>query len=171
LIMKHNLIENIEFDLDKASEMYQALKSDYGIKDFLKVNQIIKDSAKYAIQKFKKNIPIWNEIKIVFVLRIGSGMLGRFRTGTSSGIPIIIMSESAILKAAEKYNVPLSLAVETTIYHELGHALCEVDFEQYENAHLKVDDEEEWVEEFSRNFYEWDEVPEDLERLVTSEYK
>ena len=156
------LYENIEFVLDKESEENDAIENDYGIKDIGAIHQDIIKFSKEALKTFKEKVPIWKDIKIIFVNKIGGGALGRFRSGTSSTTPIILMSEKDILKGSKKYNVPLWVAVETTIFHELGHAVCELERDVFGYEFLEYGIEEDWVEDLAYQMHEYGDIPHDL---------
>jgi len=49
----------------------------------------------------------------------------------------------------------LWVAVETTIYHELGHAICELEYDTFGYKYLEYSDEEEWVESFAYNLHNY----------------
>lgn len=151
------LMENAE------KEEIDGIENDYGIdKDV--PEEIIKFSEK-AIEQFKKDIELYKDIEIVFVRNIG-GLLGKFRSGTASSTPIILLSKKNILQSAKKYNVSIKTTIETTIFHELGHALCELDFDLFGGRFLKFDNEEEWVENFAYDYYNWGTIPDELENLI-----
>ena len=95
------LNENVEFLLDKESDEYNHITNDYGIKDISKIDSDIVKFSKEAIETFKNKVDLFNDIRIVFVNNIG-GALGRFRSGTSSSTPIVLLSEKDILKGSKK---------------------------------------------------------------------
>ncbi len=164
------LSENIEFLLDKEGDEYNHIQSDYGIKDINKIHSDIVEYCTDSIDKFKSHVDLFDDIKIIFVKNIGGGALGRFRSGTSSSTPVILMSEKNIVKASKKYDIPLWVAVETTIFHELGHAICELEYDVFGYEYLEYGDEEEWVENFAYELHNYDSIPDDLETFI-SEYK
>lgn len=150
--------ENIQSELD-------SIAADYGIKD---VSPEFIEYSEGAKKEFMEAIDIFDDIKIVFVKRMNKNLLGKFRSGTATSTPIILMSEDNILQSLKKYKVSIETAVTTTIYHELGHAICELDNEVYDKF-LNYDDEEDWVEDFAHEFYQYGTIPTDLEEFV--EYK
>ena len=164
------LNENIIFLLDKEGDEYNHISNDYGIKDINKIHLDIVKFSKEAIETFKDKISLFNDIRLVFVDNIGEGALGRFRSGTSSSIPIILLSEKNILEGSKDYNVPLWVAVETTIFHELGHAICELEYDVFGYEYLEYGNEEEWVEEFAYKLHDYGGIPQDLENFIR-EYK
>jgi hypothetical protein len=164
------LNENIEFVLDKESEENDAIINDYGIRDLSKIHQDIIKFSKEALDTFKEKVPIWNDVKVIFVNKIGDMALGRFRSGTSLSIPIVLMSEKDILSATKEYNIPLWVAVETTIFHELGHAICELERKIFGYKFLEYGIEEDWVEDLAYQLHEYGDIPHDLETFI-QEYK
>lgn len=159
-----NLIENIEFILDKESEEYQGLNDDYKIIDYSKIEQTFKDLVLTSLNKFKERVNLWKDIKIVFVNK--KDFLGMFRSETSTSIPIILLSYKELIKSAKQYKVPLWVAIETTIFHELGHAICELERIEYGYKYLDYSDEEDWVENFAYELHEYDSIPQDLEEYL-----
>jgi len=71
------------------------------------------------------------------------GKLGRYSNGTVSE-PVIVLDTEAIRGACEKYDLPVELGVETTIAHELAHAIQEAE---------GLEDDEEQAEEFARQWH------------------
>jgi len=164
--IKEHLNENIEFLLDKESDEYSDIDNDYGIKDINNVHSDIAKISKESIKRFKGKVKLFNDIRIVFVNNIGEGALGRFRSGTSSSTPIILLSEKDILMGSKKYDVPLWVAVETTIFHELGHAICELEYDIFGYEYLEYGDEEDWVENFAYELHEYGDIPQDLKNFI-----
>ena len=158
--------ENVEFLLDKESEEYQDLFNDYPIVDYTKVDSSLKESASESLDRFKNRIDLWKDIKIVFAKKLGGDLLGRFRSGTSTSTPIILLSIKEILSASKKYNIPIWVTVETTVFHELGHCICELERDIFGYKYLEYGDEEEWVEEFAYQLHEYDQIPNDLETFI-----
>lgn len=76
------------------------------------------------------------------------GDLGRYVSGTVSR-PMVVLSLPAIRAACEKYGLPYALGVETTITHELAHAV-------QESRGLTPDEAE--AERFARAWWERREV-------------
>lgn len=153
--------ENIEI------EEYNSVIDDYGIKKNVS-NELIKMSNK-AINQFKEDIDLFDDIEIIFVENIG-GLLGKFRSGTASSTPIILLSDTNILKASKKYNVSLETTMASTIYHELGHAICELE-ESFDYQFLNYDDEEEWVEDFAYDYYNYGIIPDELQEFIENKPK
>ena len=68
--IKEHLNENIEFLLDKESDEYSDIDNDYGIKDINNVHSDIAKISKEAIKRFKSEVKLFNDIRIVFVNNI-----------------------------------------------------------------------------------------------------
>lgn len=164
--MKWNVNEDITHVLDKESDEYIEINNDYTIRDYNKIHQDFLNIVPIALKIFKENVKIWDDIKVVYVSKIGEGALGRFKSGTSSSTPIIMVSEKNILNACKKYDVELDTAIKTTLYHELGHAICELEYDLYGYQYLEYSSEEDWVEDFAYNLFEYNEIPEDLTEFI-----
>jgi hypothetical protein len=154
------------FSYDKSNEEFIGIDDDYGIKDISEVNKEVVESVEKALDKFLKKIKIWDDIKIVFVTDMEEDTLARFRSETSSSSPIIMLSEENMIEGSEEYDVPLWVAVETTIFHELGHAICELERDVFGYMYLEYGEEEEWVEDFAYELHENGIIPHDLKTFM-----
>ena len=76
------------------------------------------------------------------------GKLGIYIDGTSSA-PVIVLDYGSIFKACTDYNAPLETAIETTILHELGHAIEEA---------RELETDEDRAEQFARHYYDYGEL-------------
>lgn len=81
---------------------------------------------------------IWSDTKISFTVGFVQGldesMLGKYVDGTSSH-PMVVLDPRNIQYACANYRVSLETAIETTIMHELAHAMEEkYEFEHDENV-------------------------------------
>lgn len=74
--------------------------------------------------------------------------LARYINGTSDA-PVIIVDDKGIDRAAKAGRVPLPVAVETTLVHEMGHAYVDS-----VGLSGEIDDEESVVEGAARFFYD-----------------
>ena len=74
--------------------------------------------------------------------------LARYVNGTNDA-PVVILDDRGIERAAKAGRVPLSVAVETTLVHEMGHAYVDS-----VGLSGEMDDEENVVEGAARFFYE-----------------
>jgi hypothetical protein len=75
--------------------------------------------------------------------------LAKYVSGTSSA-PVIVVDAEAVLNAAGKFEVPLEVAVETTLLHEYGHAYLE---STGQNEDMEPHDEERLVERFAKTYW------------------
>ena len=100
--VRYFITEDIEFVLNKQNKKFDSLEDDYGIKDVSNIRQDIIKFSKTALKTFRDKVPIWDNIKIIFVNNIQGGYLGMFRSGTSSSVPIVLMSEKNILAGAKE---------------------------------------------------------------------
>lgn len=165
-ILKEFINENIDFLLDKESQEYWGIIDDYGDINSDKVHSDTLKYCKDAIDLFKEHVDIYDTIKIVFNDNIGKGNLGMFRSQTGISEPIILLSEKNMMNASVEYDVPLWVVVETTILHELGHAICELEYEMFGYEYLEYGNEEEWVEEFAYQLHTFNRIPQDLKELI-----
>lgn len=155
----------IEFLLTPDSEDYHSIGESYGIYD----QNIEKDvilSCKNAIRKIKEKFDLFKVIKIVFVNNIGNRFLGRYRSQTCSE-PIVMLSIKNLKASAIELDLTLSLVIETTIYHAIGIAICELEREMdLGDQFLEISNEDEWAENFAYTLYYYDEISEDLKRFI-----
>lgn len=107
-----------------------------------KVSMNFKKITDKSIKDFLRHIPLWNDVKVHYSDAFTNHM-GRFRRGTESS-PIIILSPKQITQASKKYNVDLETGIQTTIWHELGHALYQ--YSQYLFGIIPSNDEEKFAE-------------------------
>jgi hypothetical protein len=81
------------------------------------------------------------------------------------GKPKIYLYKDYILSLPDE---EIEFAIKTTIFHELGHAMTNIDnyyiFKPNENI-LQYEDEEEYVEDFSFNFEMFDKIPDEMLEL------
>jgi len=92
--------------------------------------------------------------------------LGMFKSGTSLSTPVIILSEKGILESSKDENIPLWAIVETTLFHELGHAICELERIIYGYKYLEYVIEEKWVEDFAYELHLFHLIPQDLKIFI-----
>lgn len=130
-ITNHDYDPNWDYDVVKADKEIQQV-----------TQEIIKDLSSNLLPKL--NIP---NIEIHFVENINR--LGKYISGTSSK-PIIVLSMKNIKNGIEKYNADMRTAIETTIIHELGHAIQEK---------LKLKSSEEQAEELAYQWYYNKQIP------------
>ena len=118
-------------------------------------SDVIKEIVSDAIEEFKHNVPIFDKIHVQLVKdfkRKEPDIIGMYSHQSVLRIPIIFLGVKAIYDAVEEYDTDLDTTIRSTIFHELGHAIVEVDnmfvFVEGENI-LTVGNEEEYVEDFA----------------------
>lgn len=162
------LKESNSFDdilLSKSSEEYRWIDDEYGV--VICDDKTLLNICRDAIDDFKDNIDLFSSIKIAFVDSVNDGdLLARFRSGTATNEPVLMLCERNMREGAEEYDLSLRTVVETTVFHELGHAICELERGVFGYEYLEYGDEEEWVEEFANGFYEFRDIPHDLEAFI-----
>jgi len=157
--------------LNSNSEEYIGIEHDYApIKPPSEVNEKILASAEEAIEKIALHTNLFKNAKITVIEIFDSeGLLGIHRSGTSTSGPIIILSEKRIINAAKEYNTSIKTVTESTIYHEIGHAICELEHVVCEDDYLNYSSEDDWCENFAYNFYKTKEIPKEVKKMVNSE--
>jgi hypothetical protein len=154
------------FDYDRNNEEFIGIDEDYSIRDIKDVDEDVIKYTTESLEKFLKKVKIWKTVKVIFVENMEDDTLARFRSETSSSTPILMLSERNMVDGSEEYGVPLWVAVETTIFHELGHAICELERDMFGYMYLEYGDEEEWVEDFAYELHEHDRIPDDLKLFM-----
>jgi len=173
--MKRVKIEELSMDiyLNSNSEEYIGIEHDYApIKPPSKVNEKILVSAEKGIKNIALHTDIFKDAKITVIEIFDSeGLLGTHRSGTSTSGPIIILSEKEIINTAKEYSISLEVVTESTIYHEIGHAICELEEIVCENNYLDYSSEDDWCENFAYRFYKTKTIPEEVKKMINSERK
>jgi len=105
-ISDHDYDPNWDYDVVKTNKEIQAI-----------VQEITKDLSSKLLPKL--NIP---SMEVRFVRNINR--LGKYIGGTSSR-PVVVLDIKEIQNGIKKHNVDIKTAIETTITHELGHAMQE----------------------------------------------
>ena len=119
------------------------------------VRSIVDDS----IEEFKEKVPIFDAIHVQFVKDFKQSreddIIGMYSHESVLKTPIIFLGIKSIYDASKKYDVSLDITIKSTIFHELGHAIVDVDnlfeFVEGENI-LQFEDEEVYVEDFAYEF-------------------
>lgn len=118
----------------------------------------IKKIVDNTINEFKNKLPIFDSIHVQLIKNFkndNDGILGMYSHQSVLRTPIIFLGIKNIYDVLkEDYNVSLETTIRTTIFHELGHAIVDVDnlFVYIEDQNiLNFDDEEEYVEDFAFN--------------------
>jgi hypothetical protein len=140
------------------------------IREFLNENvessktKYVENIVEEAKNIFMSKIKIFN--KINFEWLNGNDFVGEYEYNSSlDGEPTIYLYKDYILSLPED---EMEFAVKTTIFHELGHAMTNIDnyyiFKPNENI-LQYEDEEEYVEDFAFNFEMFGKVPNEVLEL------
>ena len=144
--------EQLEIEIEGIDETYGLIPSDSEILSL----------AESAVSQYQSRTDLPETFQLhtkphfVFVSADAFGRsshVARFRSQTASHIPIIMLSSEAIRESADQYGVSLETAVQTTVWHELGHVLCELwDMEEiypFDNSNQ----EEEFAESIAESMY------------------
>lgn len=177
--MKHlktfnKLFENQDYvpvsDLETRIENnadYYGLYSEANNKYFQKVlDRVIKDFEK-KLKIFDKITVMWSHAK-----RAGrhNAIAEYFHSSSLNSHPLFVLYEDTIqneLHGFEGYELENEIdhIIETTIIHEIGHAIVDIDncymFHQEHNI-LQFEDEEEYVEDFARDYYSYKKIPQEM---------
>ena len=139
------------------------------IREFLNENEnfkikYIEGIVEEAKNKFMSRIKIFTNINFEWLN--GNDYVGEYEYDSSlDGEPKIYLYKNFILSLPDE---EIEFAVKTTIFHELGHAMTNIDnyyiFKPNENI-LQYEDEEQYVENFSFNFEMFDKIPDEMLEL------
>jgi hypothetical protein len=129
-----------------------------------KGSKLLENIVVEAKNTFMSKIKIFN--KINFEWLDGDDFVGEYEYNSSlDGEPTIYLYKDYILSLPED---EMEFAVKTTIFHELAHAMTNIDnyyiFKPDENI-LQYEDEEEYVEDFAFNFEMFGKVPNEVLEL------
>ena len=83
--------------------------------------------------------------KVAYIKDAGEQTLARYAFGTAP-YPVFVVNLEEIRDAAEQYGVNIGVGIETTLTHELGHAIQDW---------MGMELEEEQAEEFARQWYDF----------------
>jgi hypothetical protein len=117
--------------------------------------------AKIGVSRLLPLLGVFAGYKCAFVKGLGRGTLGRYVDGTSNH-PYIALSWSAINRMAEKHDIDHEIVIETTIVHELGHALQEA--LGLETSGPKAEDQ---AERLAKQWHDTREVDAEFAELLT----
>jgi hypothetical protein len=108
--------------------------------------EVVKDIKEYLIPQLR----IFKSFDVYFVKKLGGGHLGRYIDGTRSH-PFIVVDEAACKRTSmrsfggiERHGVDLLTVIQTTILHELGHAVQDA---------LGLEMDEEQAERFAHTYW------------------
>jgi hypothetical protein len=139
-------------DTEQLSLEIEDIDETYGLINLSEIETSVQDFAVNAASEMMEDysdiIPC---VAIVFVSETFSlDHVARYRSQTVGNCPIVMLSLSAIKDSAFEYDVSLNLAVATSVWHELGHALDEYCYDYLNFDVVKDDDPEEFAESFAR---------------------
>jgi preprotein translocase subunit YajC len=135
-----------------ALKDYKLIPGDEGMQ---RIVEQVKQDVLPELQKFGVS-----DFTVHFAKRIGRGDLARWVRG-SVNPPVIVLDSDYITRSCEQYGVDLETGVETTILHELGHALL-----------FKYDldwNDEEAAEEFAKQWHFNGTFPEPIYKALEEE--
>lgn len=138
-------------------------------------NADLQKSLDKSLNNFKSKLKIFDEIHVMwgYARKRREGVIAEYYHSTSlNSCPIIILYENTISDELE-YELKhygsndIDHVIGVTVFHELCHAI--VDIDNYyifgEDNILKFTDEEEYVENFARDFYDNMIIPNEIIKL------
>ncbi|MDT8337191.1 MAG: hypothetical protein RQ856_05110 [Candidatus Izemoplasmatales bacterium] len=137
-------------DLEEELSMYSGWYEFWEEED-----DVVKSIVDDAIEEFKNKVPIFDTIHVQFVKKFDrdrKDIIGMYSHQSVLKTPIIFLSIKNIYNAMKEYDTSLDITIRTTIFHELGHAIVDVDnsFEFIKNENiLQFNNEEKYVEDFA----------------------
>ncbi|MGI9556160.1 MAG: superoxide dismutase family protein [Cyanophyceae cyanobacterium] len=139
-------------DTEQLSLEIEDIDETYGLINLSQIETSVQEFAVNAASEMMQDYSdIMPCVAIVFVSdSFSAHHVARYRSQTVGNCPIIMLSLSAIKDSAAKYDVPLNLAVTTSVWHELGHALDEYCLEYLNFDVVKDEDPEDFAESFAR---------------------
>jgi len=98
---------------------------DYELDDYAKNKdlRLVNKIANHFKNKYLKNLNMFNDFEVNCII-LSNTKLGVYCSGTSSR-PVIGIDLGNLKIACEEYFVDFEVALKTTIYHELAHAMQE----------------------------------------------
>ncbi len=127
-------------------------------------DKFIEENIKDAIDYFNSKIDMFDNINVEYLTGENVGEY-EFESALG-GEPTIYLYKNTIQSLPED---EVAFAIRTTIFHELCHAMVDIDnnfvFIEDENI-LKFEDEEEFCEEFAVDFEMFDRIPKEILTLA-----
>ncbi len=186
--MKHlktfeKLFENQEYapvsDLETRIENNKGYYGLYNEAD----NEELQKVLDRVIKNFEKKLNIFDKITVMWSHTKKSGrhnaIAEYFHSSSLNSNPLIILYEDTIqneLRGFEGYELENEIdhIIETTVIHEIGHAIVDIDnyymFHEEDNI-LQFEDEEEYVEDFAREYYNSKKIPQEMYDLTEAFHK
>lgn len=162
------------FPVPETEDRLKQVKNEYTIKNNPSIPDY-KRAADEAIMNFKKTFNIFKDMVVLWSNRSKKEQhaVGEYiKTTSLNGIPIILLHEGTIRNLANKggyTNEKIKEIIQTTVYHELFHALVDVDsaysFGSNSNI-LKFQDEEIFVDDLAYMLYKGKKLPPNIMRVA-----
>jgi len=139
-------------DTEQLSLEIEDIDETYGLLNLSEIETSVQEFAINAASEMMEDYSdIMPCVAIVFVSdSFSAHHVARYRGQTVGNCPIVMLSLTAIKDSAAEYDVPLNLAVATSVWHELGHALDEYCLDYLNFDVVSDDDPEEFAESFAR---------------------
>lgn len=156
-------------EVSDLGSMIETLNDYYNAYPKAKNNELQK-SLEQNIKLFESKLNIFDKITVYWVgTKQGNrshAIAEYFHSSSLNSNPVFILYEDTIQKELE-FDDDIDHIIGTTIFHELGHAIVDIDncYIFGENNILTFEDEEDYVEEFCRDFYERKIVPQEMIEL------
>tara|TARA_R110000772_G_C13280296_1_gene437049 strand:+ start:787 stop:1374 length:588 start_codon:yes stop_codon:yes gene_type:complete len=139
-------------------------------------NNELQKSLDQNIKLFESKLNIFDEITVYWVGtkqgKRSDAIAEYFHSSSLNSTPVFILYEDTLQKELEHekemgYDMEIDRTIGTTIFHELGHAIVDIDncYIFGNNNILNFEDEEDYVEEFCRDFYDRKIVPQEMIKL------
>lgn len=130
-----------EHDYDVSNDYQENNQVEQELIQF--VNNVISNIKSQLLPQIQSFID-FSDIKVHFVTNLGSGFLGKYVNGTHS-FPVIVIDLENCEEVTSNYNLLyVETTIETTILHELGHAIQEC---------LGISQDEKEAEKFAFEWY------------------
>lgn len=159
-----DLSDNYDEDIDNLDDFYY--KGNEVDEQTLKNN--IQVELKDAIQIFENKLNIFDSIHIRIVHGNNDDVLGMFVHESAIKLkPYITINYDAVELAIEE-GYDIHTVIHTTLFHELGHAMVEVDnfFKFYPDKNIfAFSNEEEFVEDFAFNLFNFSRIAPEFKEL------
>lgn len=156
--------------MDRKSVILHAVKkygldfnydlTSYDDEELERVKKIKTDLKKNLLPKIKQGIaetiPLIKDFAVCFA-NCGKDTLGMYINGSYVWKPIILIDLDNTIKNGNEFNVGYDVVIETTILHELAHAIQDI---------LGVDFDELQAENFAVNYHYYGEVLDLREKVL-----
>ena len=167
---------NRYYDITDIDALTEALSEYYGDLTDTAADPTCQAIANNAITrintylKFNKIHILWNNDTEGLPMRDGAEAIGMYIHSTATNSqPVFVLFEASIQKECKGNPRSLRTAIEETIYHELIHAMVDIDnayiFKEDDDL-LAFDDEEEYVEQIGRDFFDGHDLPDEIIKLA-----